>query len=75
MGTKWDIDKFTGDNDFWLWKVNMQAILIQPKCVKELKGKAALLATMSQPYTRLRWRTRRGVPLSYALEIMFWEMS
>jgi len=29
MGSKWDAEKFTGDNDFGLWKVKMEAILIQ----------------------------------------------
>jgi len=38
MGLKWDIEKFTGDNDFGLWKVKMQAVLIQQKCEKTLKG-------------------------------------
>jgi len=36
MGSKWDIEKFTGSNDFGLWKVKMRAILIQQKCVEEL---------------------------------------
>ncbi|MCI88563.1 hypothetical protein A2U01_0109850, partial [Trifolium medium] len=29
MGSKWDIEKFTGSNDFGLWKVKMRAISIQ----------------------------------------------
>jgi len=40
MGSKWDIEKFTGSNNFGLWKVNMRAILIQQKCVEALKGEA-----------------------------------
>jgi len=43
MGSKWDIEKFTGDNDFGLWKVKLEAVLIQQKCEKDLKGEGALL--------------------------------
>ncbi|AET02311.1 hypothetical protein MTR_8g038920 [Medicago truncatula] len=31
MGSKWDIEKFTGDNDFGLWKVKVEAVLKQQK--------------------------------------------
>ena len=48
MGTKWDIEKFSGNNDFGLWKVKMEAILIQQKCVEVLKGEAKMAATLSQ---------------------------
>jgi len=43
----WDIEKFTGSNDFGLWIVKMQAVLIQQKCEKALKGESALLVTMT----------------------------
>ena len=45
MGSKWDIEKFTGD--FRLWKVNMEAVLIQQKGEKALKGVVALPVIMS----------------------------
>jgi len=48
MSSKWDIDKFTGDNDFGLWKVKMEAVLIQQKCEKALKGEGMLSVTMSR---------------------------
>ncbi|AES59955.1 transmembrane protein, putative [Medicago truncatula] len=48
MGSKWDIEKFTGDNDFGLWKVRMEAVLIQQKCEKTLKGEGALPVTISR---------------------------
>jgi len=48
MGSKWDIEKFTGTNDFGLWKVKMQAVLIQQKCEKALKGEGAFPVTMTQ---------------------------
>jgi len=48
MGSKWDIEKFTGDNDFGLPKVKMEAVLIQQKCEKALKGEGVLPVTMSQ---------------------------
>jgi len=42
------VEKFTGDNDFGLWKVKMEAVLIQQKCEKVLKGECALPVTMSR---------------------------
>ncbi|MCI69775.1 CC-NBS-LRR resistance protein, partial [Trifolium medium] len=45
-GSKWDIEKFTGSNDFGLWKV-MKAVLIKNKCVEELKGEAQMPASLS----------------------------
>jgi hypothetical protein len=47
MGSKWNIEKFTGDNDFGLWKVKMEAMLIQQKCEKSLKGEGVFSVTMS----------------------------
>ena len=32
MGLKRDIEKFTGNNDYELWKVKMRAVLIQNMC-------------------------------------------
>jgi hypothetical protein len=32
MGLKGDIERFTGSNDYELWKVKMRTILIQNKC-------------------------------------------
>jgi len=43
MGSKWDIE---GSNDFGLWKVKMQAVLTQQKCVEALKGEAAMPANV-----------------------------
>jgi hypothetical protein len=48
MSSKWEIEKFTGDNDFGLWKVKMEAMLIHRKCEKALKGEGALPVTMSR---------------------------
>ena len=48
MGSKWDIEKFTGDNDFGLWKVKIEAVLIQQKCEKASKGEGLFLVTMSR---------------------------
>ncbi|KEH34267.1 hypothetical protein MTR_3g463880 [Medicago truncatula] len=48
MGSKWDIEKFTGDNDFGLWKVKIEAVLIQQKSEKALKGEGVLPVTMSR---------------------------
>jgi len=48
MGSKWNIEKFIGDNDFGLWKVKMEAVFIQQKCEKALKGEGSLPVTMSR---------------------------
>jgi len=48
MDSKWNIEKFTEDKDFGLWKVKMEAVLIQQKCEKALKGEGALSVTMSR---------------------------
>ncbi|GAU37497.1 hypothetical protein TSUD_275490 [Trifolium subterraneum] len=47
MGSKWDIEKFTGSNDFGLWKVKVRAILTQQKCDEALKGVTAMPANLS----------------------------
>ena len=52
MGSKWDIKKFTGSNDFGLWKVKMQEVLTQQKCGEALKGEAAMPASLTQAEKR-----------------------
>jgi len=52
MGSKWDIEKFTGSNDFGLWNVKIPAVLTQQKCVEALKGEAAMLASLTQAEKR-----------------------
>ncbi|KAK2397311.1 alpha carbonic anhydrase [Trifolium repens] len=47
MGSKFDIEKFTGYNDYGLWKVKMRAVLIQNKCVEALKGGTQMPANLS----------------------------
>ena len=64
MGSKWDIEKFTEDNDFGLWKVKMEAVLIQQKCEKALKGEGVLPVTMSQvEKTEMVDKARRAIVL------------
>jgi hypothetical protein len=46
MGSKFDIEKFTGTNDFGLWKVKMRVVLVHNKCVEALKG-AQMPASLS----------------------------
>ncbi|KAK2458211.1 alpha carbonic anhydrase [Trifolium repens] len=46
MGSKFDIEKFTGSNDFGLWKVKMKAVLVHNNCAEALKG-AAMPASLS----------------------------
>jgi len=44
MCTKWDIEKFSNNNDIELWKVKLKAILIQQKCLKALNDEALMSA-------------------------------
>jgi len=37
MDKKGNITKFTANNDFGLWKIKMQTVLIQQKCGEDLK--------------------------------------
>ncbi|PNY01887.1 cytochrome p450, partial [Trifolium pratense] len=46
MVSKWDIEKFTGSNDFGLWKVKMRAVLVQLNCEEALLG-TQMLAHLS----------------------------
>jgi len=48
MGTtKYDIEKFSGENDFGLWRIKMEAILIQHGCAKALKRGERMLESLS----------------------------
>jgi len=38
MTTKIDIEKFFRENDFGLWRIKMEVILIHQSCVDALKG-------------------------------------
>ena len=46
--TKYDIDKFSRENDFDLWKIKMEAILIQQGCAEAIKGEERMSASLSQ---------------------------
>jgi len=47
MGSKWDIEKFSGSNDF-VWNVKMQAVLTQQKCIGALKGEVVISSNLKQ---------------------------
>ena len=48
MGTtKYDIEKFSGENDFGLWRIKMEAILIQHGCVEALKEEERMSESLS----------------------------
>lgn len=48
MDFKWKIENFSRVNDFKLWKIKMQAILIQQHCVKALKRKTLMPTNLIQ---------------------------
>ena len=47
MTTKFDIEKFFGSNDFGLWKIKMEAILIQQGCDEALEGESNMPPTLT----------------------------
>ena len=48
MAMKFDIEKFSSSNDFGLWKIKMEAILIQQGCDEALKGESNMPSTLTQ---------------------------
>jgi len=71
MGSKWDIEKFTRDNDFGLWKVKMEAVLIHQKCKKALKGEGVLSVTMSRAEkTEMVDKARRAIVLCLGNKVL-----
>ena len=48
MGSaKFDIEKFTGKNDFGLWRMKMRALLVHHGLEQDLEGEKGLPTTMS----------------------------
>src|SRR4051812_1674547 len=45
--TKYEIEKFTGVNDFGLWRLKMKSLLVQQGCLEALKGEAAMNAALT----------------------------
>lgn len=48
MDSKWPIDKFSKENDFKLWKVNMQVIISLKRCIKALKHETLMPTCLTQ---------------------------
>ena len=47
MGSaKYEVEKFTGQNDFGLWRLKMRALLVQQGLVEALDGEAKLKKMM-----------------------------
>lgn len=46
--TKYDIEKFSGENDFGLWRIKMEAILTQHGCAEAIKGEAQMPSNLTQ---------------------------
>nr|KYP76711.1 Retrovirus-related Pol polyprotein from transposon TNT 1-94 [Cajanus cajan] len=46
--TKYDIEKFSGENDFGLWRIKMEAILIQQGCAEAIKGEEKMPSSLTQ---------------------------
>ena len=48
MSTKFELEKFIGDNDFGLWKMKMEAVLIKEGLALALKKESELPNTMTE---------------------------
>ncbi|KAK0578324.1 hypothetical protein LWI29_008623 [Acer saccharum] len=46
MSTKFEVEKFTGSNDFGLWKIKMKAVLVKEGLTTALEGEDKLPASM-----------------------------
>lgn len=75
MDTNWDNDNFIEDNDFRLWKLKMQAVLIQQKYAKALRDEYALPATMSQANNTEMVDRAKNVIVLYLVDIFFREFA
>lgn len=45
--TKYEIENFTGVNDFGLWRLKMKALLVHQGCLEALKGEVAMNVALS----------------------------
>ena len=45
--SKFDVEKFTGVNDFGLWRIKMRSLLVQRGLLKALGGESKLSPTLS----------------------------
>lgn len=45
---KYDIEKFTGINDFGLWRIKMRAILVQQGLVEALKNEEEMSSSLKE---------------------------
>ena len=45
--TKYDVEKFTGKNDFGLWRLKMRALLVQQGLEDALGGEKNLSSSLS----------------------------
>ena len=50
---KFKVEKFTGSNDFGLWRLKKRALLVHQGLEEALKGTGGLPADMSEPKKKL----------------------
>lgn len=48
MVTMFDIEKFSYENNFKLWRIKIEVILIQQECADDIKGEAYMSTSSSQ---------------------------
>ncbi|WVZ00077.1 hypothetical protein V8G54_026146 [Vigna mungo] len=71
MATKFDVEKFNGANDFGLWKIKMEAILIQQGCDEALKGESAIILCLGDKVLREVAKEKTAAEIWAKLESLY----
>jgi hypothetical protein len=73
QSSKFEIENFSGKNNFELWKLKMHDLLMQQGVVKALLGKEKQPATI-QMMTGMRWMREHSVPYAFVWPSMFFSI-
>ena len=69
--TKYDIEKFNGRNDFGLWKMKIEAILIQQGVEKALLPDKDLLESVTEKEMQeFQWKAYNSIILSLFYQVL-----
>lgn len=69
--TKFEIEKFTGVNNFGLWRLKMKILLVQQGCLEALKGAEVIdVALTDKEKTTMVEKTHITILLSLANKVL-----
>ena len=70
-GAKYEIEKFSGNNSFTLWKRQMKDLLIQQKVHNALFSKSKMLETMKEvEWEKMEETVSSAIPLNLSNEVL-----